>query len=58
MPNYRLDLRDSISKELGKFIASKSSTFACGGTVPVRLTFKSSSRLLKFGGHPKTERAL
>ncbi|KLU88234.1 hypothetical protein MAPG_07221 [Magnaporthiopsis poae ATCC 64411] len=31
-------LSDSISWELGRFIASKSSTFACGGSIPIETT--------------------
>ncbi|KAF2649770.1 hypothetical protein K491DRAFT_683553 [Lophiostoma macrostomum CBS 122681] len=35
MSSTTQDLHNAISKELGSFIASKSSTFACGGRVPI-----------------------
>ncbi|KAL8413522.1 hypothetical protein RB594_004964 [Gaeumannomyces avenae] len=35
-------LSQDISSELGKFIASKSSTFACGGAIPIKETVDST----------------
>ncbi|OAG10945.1 uncharacterized protein CC84DRAFT_1084719 [Paraphaeosphaeria sporulosa] len=36
MSSIKTALTDAISAELGSFIVSKSSTFACGGTIPIQ----------------------
>ncbi|PSN71412.1 hypothetical protein BS50DRAFT_608305 [Corynespora cassiicola Philippines] len=40
------DLHDSITKELGAFVRSRSATFTCGGTVPITSPGKDDPNLI------------